>query len=182
MPDVLTAKSAFAGLLPIRHGGLAALEVVPGAVVSVAPFRGKYGDVSAALTPHGLTFPAPGQAIEGAVGAAIWTGIDECFILSDAPLTLELAGLAATTDQTDGWGWLRLTGEDWPGVMARLCPVDTAEMRSGQAIRSEVAHMMAVIYGVSDGVVIGVMRSFAETLAHDISVAMTSVAAQKDME
>jgi sarcosine oxidase gamma subunit len=176
------AQTPFAGILPVAAGPLKAVEVTPGAVASVAPFKGKAAAVDKALAKHAIGFPDAGQAIEGPHAAAIWTGIDECFLLSDAPLSLNLSGKAAVTDQSDGWGWVRLSGDGWQDVMARLCPVDPAAMEPGCAVRSEAAHMMAIIYGVRDGVVIGVMRSFARTMAHDISVAMTSVATQKEME
>lgn len=181
MADILHAQSPFSGRLPVTAGPFKAVEMTPGAVMSVAPYRGQQAAVTKALSHHGLRFPDAGEAVEAAHAAALWTGLDECFVISDAPLPLNLDGLAAVTDQTDGWGWLRLTGAGWQEVMARLCPVDPALMVPGRALRSEVGHMMAIVYGVTDGVIVGVMRSFAGTMAHDISVALTSVAAQKEM-
>jgi sarcosine oxidase subunit gamma len=95
-----------------------------------------------------------------------------------------LIGLAALTDQTDGWAGLSLTGPKGPDVLARLMPVDlrSAAFPVGHAVRAPLNHMNAILMrrGAYDFVLL-VFRSMAQTAWHELEGAMQTLAARAGM-
>ncbi|MFC2968366.1 sarcosine oxidase subunit gamma [Acidimangrovimonas pyrenivorans] len=179
MPSLI-AKPALEGLVPVSHGGLTLSDAAPSRITSVAPFSGQEKAVTAALKKAcKLGFPAPNQVL-GAGGARIvWTGQGQAFLLDTDPTPLE--GLAALTDQSDGWATLRLEGRGAEEVLARLVPIDLRPtvFAKGHAARTLLGHMMAVILRADDGALeVMVFRSMARTAVHEIEVAMKAVAAR----
>ena len=94
----------------------------------------------------------------------------------------KLAKIAAVVDQSDAWAIVRLEGADAEDVLARLVPVNLrrSAFKRGHTLRSNLYHMMASITRIgNNSFQIMVFRSMAETLVHDLSVAMQSVAARQ---
>ncbi|MEM9523573.1 MAG: sarcosine oxidase subunit gamma [Pseudomonadota bacterium] len=182
----LIARSPCEGLLPYEAGGIDLIEVPPLCITSISPYRGQLSKLSAALkSAHGAAFPAPNRTTGKEGARVIWSGIDQAFLIGDAPADRRLAEYAALTDQSDAWAVVRLQGGAAANVMARLSPLDfnSAIFKSGYTARTELHHMMAVITRVGLAAFeIMVMRSFAATLVHDLKTAMKSVAAQERLE
>ncbi len=167
------------GLLPIREGGATLSEAAPAAVTSVAPFRGKARAVAAALKKLGLGWPEPGQSLQSGAAACLWTGRDQAFLVGAAPDGLD--GIAALTDQWDGWARMRLEGPGAEAVLARLVPLDlrAAAFPEGAVARTGLNHMMAVLVREGpEAFGIMVFRSMAGSAVHEIAVAMKAVAAR----
>lgn len=177
----LIETPALAGPLPAPDGRcrLTALPWAP--IAAIAPFRGQEGAVAAALAPLGLAFPAPGQALAGAAGARIlWAGRGTAFLIGAAPPPA-LAGIAAVTDQSDGWAGLRLEGPDHAAVLARLVPLDLrpAAFPAGRAARAPLNHVPALFTRAGpEAVELWVFRSMAATAVHELETAMIRVAAR----
>ena len=160
----LTALTPCDGLLPLTIGTVTLDEVRYDRITSVAPFAGQ--DVSAVL-------PSMNQRSE----TAIWAGHGVWMVLGDAPEGVH----AATTDQSDAWAIVRLSGADAEAVLARLVPVDlrAVQFPEGSVAKTMLAHLSVSVSRVgADAFEIWAMRSMAKTLVHDLEVAMTSVAAR----
>jgi heterotetrameric sarcosine oxidase gamma subunit len=148
----------------------------------VAPFRGQQGAVSAALDRAlGLGLPGPGEARTAGAARAIWFGRGQALVTgADIPEGL-LDGLAAVTDQSDGWACLRLEGLGVWEVLARLTPIDLREpaFPPGATVRTLLGHMAASLTRWdADGCDILVFRSMTGTAVHEISTAMHRRAAR----
>ena len=176
----LLAKSPCDGLLPITHGSVTLTEITFDAITSVAPFAGQADTVSDALKAQlGAAFPAPNRTTGKAQARAVWSGLDQAFILG--PALAPIPG-AAMTDQTDAWACVALEGDDACAVLARVTPLDLrpSAFKQGHAARTEIAHMSAILMRTGDNRY-GIMafRSMAKTLVHDLSDAMIAVAARE---
>jgi len=168
----LIAKSALGGA-SLTLGGTTLSEAALGPLTSIAPFPGQTDAVSAAL---GHAFPAPNKVS----GALLWTGRDQAMLLGTPP---DLAGLAATTDQTGGWTALRLTGPLAADALMRLVPIDlrAARFPPGTAVRAPLNHMAMILSRDAEGFLVLVFRSMAQTAWHEIERALHSLAARADV-
>lgn len=167
------------GLLPVSAGGVTLTEAGPARITSVAPLRGKARAVATALRKLGLGWPEPGRSVRSDGAACLWTGRDQAFLIGASPDGLD--GIAALTDQSDGWARMRLEGAGAEAVLARLVPLDlrAAVFPEGAVARSGLNHMMAVLTREGpDAFGIMVFRSMAGSAVHEIAVAMKAVAAR----
>lgn len=172
----LIAKTPLWGQGAVRHGGVEMAELALGQVTSLAPFSGQEKAVSEALQPLGLTFPAPNSVSEAGGLRLVWTGRGQAFLMGAAPG--DWAGIAALTDQSDGWARLSLIGEGAADVLARLVPLDFRAMAEGRCARSMLGHMPLILISVAGGFHILVFRSMARTAWHEVEAAMKMVAAR----
>lgn len=177
----LASLTPCAGLLPLTIGGLELAEVDPGRVTQIAPLRGHEAEVAAALKAMGLGWPAPGRshakAKAEAEAACLWAGRDQAFLIGADPSAL--ADIAALVDQSDGWAVMRLSGGDANEALARLIPIDLADLGRGQVARSLLGHMMTLLRRTGPKEIeIWVFRSMAATAVHEIATAMRSLAAR----
>jgi heterotetrameric sarcosine oxidase gamma subunit len=175
----LISKTPFAGLLPLRVSTVEATEATFEAITSVTPYRGNAEAVSAALQEAtGLRLPPPnGTSVSGAA-RAVWTGMDQCFILG--PGIGALPG-AAVTDQSDAWAAFLLSGRDAREVLSRLVPVDLRPevFAVNAAARTLMGHMSCLLLRTgADEYLLMVFRSMAGTAAHELERAMRMVAAR----
>lgn len=164
----------FAGLhLPLALG-LARAEALPMAQVhAIAPYPGRMAEVAARLGG----FPAPGQLIRLPAGRMAWAGRETAFLWGTPP---ELDGLAAVTDQSDGWAGLRLSGADAAEVLARLVPIDLAGLAPPAAIRSMLNHLpLLLLQPAVEDYELWSYRSMAGTLVHEVAAAMRGLAARR---
>jgi heterotetrameric sarcosine oxidase gamma subunit len=167
------------GIAAVTHGSATLAEWPLPRLTSVAPFQGQDKAVAKALKAMGLTFPAPNAtAISKGTGSLIWTGRNQAFLLEADPAPLE--GIAALTDQTDGWCGLMLTGEGAADVLARLVPVDlrASQFPVGRCVRTGLNHMNAVLWRRTDGFALLTFRSMARTAWHELTDAMQTLAAR----
>ncbi|MCX7888708.1 MAG: sarcosine oxidase subunit gamma [Rhodobacteraceae bacterium] len=175
----LIAKSALDGLVPLTEGNVTLTDWDPGTVTSLSPMRGQEAKVEAALRSAGLGWPGPNATVASGDRAILRTGVGQAFLIGSLPLRLE--GLAAMTDQTDGWAALELDGPGATDVLARLVAVDLrmAAFAPGQVLRTGLTHMMSILWRTGPATFrILVFRSMAQTAVHEIHVAMKSVAAR----
>jgi sarcosine oxidase gamma subunit len=163
----LIAKSACAGLLPLEIGTLNLIEVVAQHVTVLAPYKDQHKAVSYELKKHhGMALPGVNRALGKETSRVLWFSQGQWAVIGPKP-TSELAKLGAVVDQSDAWAIVRLEGPDAEAVLARL-------------VRSSLYHMMASITRVGDNSFqVMVFRSMAETLVHDLRVAMQKVAARQ---
>lgn len=175
----LTAKSPAHGLVPVTIGAATLDEITPANIAFVTPYQGQGDALSQAMkTAHGMAAPAAHRATGRDGARAIWFGAQIALVGPVPDATL--AQYAAVVDQSDGWCILRLSGPTLDPILARLCPVDmrTTAFKRGHVVRSQLQHMNVVYHRVSeDAVDIYGFRSMAQTMVHDITTAMDSVAA-----
>jgi sarcosine oxidase subunit gamma len=139
-------------------------------LASVAPFVGQEGVVSQAL---GTDLPACNHRN----GRVTWFGHGVWMVTGD----VSLDGLAAVTDQTDAWAIMRIDGQGVEDVLARLVPVDLrpSKFKESHVAKTMLGHMSVTITRIGPQVFeVMVMRSMAQTLTHELSVAMRGVAAR----
>ena len=167
-----TEQPALTGL-PVGFGATSLRAMDPGVVTAIQPYPGRD------LQPH-LPFPAPGAVIDLGAGARIvWAGRETAFLIGRA--APDLSGLAAVTDQSDGWAWIELTGTDAAAVLARVCPLDLRQQGfpTGTSARSTIGHIPALlIHTGGDRFDIAVFRSMAHSCLHELTAAMRAVAAR----
>jgi sarcosine oxidase subunit gamma len=169
----LVAKSPLSGT--VEHADLSLQTPDLGQVTSVAPFAGQADAVGKAL--NGLAFPAPNCFVANGTLRMVWTGRDQAFLIGVLPEGL--AGIAALTDQSDGWVCLSLTGAAAADCLIRLIPLDLHAMQPGDAARAPLGHMQSVIMRVEAGFELLVFRSMAQTAWHEVETAMKALAARK---
>ena len=178
MPDLI-AKSPLAGRAALTLAGVTLSEPDLGQITSVAPFKGQDKALAKALKALGLSFPAPNQVSSTGDARLIWTGRDQAFLIGAAPQGLD--GLAALTDQSDGWAALRLDGPGSGDVLARLYPLDlrAAAFPLGRVARAPLNHMSSILMrpGPQRFEVL-VFRSMARTAWHEAEAAMRALAAR----
>lgn len=169
----LIATPPFADLdVPVTLGSVRASPLPMATVHAIAPFPGRMADVAARLGG----FPAPGQVLDTPTGRLVWAGREAAFLWGAAP---DLTGLAAVTDQSDGWAGLRLEGAGAADVLARLVPVDLATLSPPAAIRSQLNHLpLLLIHPAAETWDLWSFRSMAGTLVHEVEAAMRGVAAR----
>ncbi|PRY26031.1 sarcosine oxidase subunit gamma [Aliiruegeria haliotis] len=178
----LMMESPLSGL-DLRIGEMRLEEVDLGAVHWLAPWPGESlamgHALQAALAVH---FPQPGEHIEQGHVRVLWAGREQAFLIGTAP-PQELSQHGAVVDVTEGWAAMRLRGEAVAGALARLTPLDLRPdvFGVGQTARSLLGHITAQVTPIDGGFEIMVMRSFARSAAHEIEVAMRSVAARAEV-
>jgi heterotetrameric sarcosine oxidase gamma subunit len=178
VPD-LVAKSPLAGRAALTLAGVTLAEADLGQITSVAPFMGQDKALAGALKALGLSFPAPNQVSSKGDVRLVWTGRDQAFLIGAAPQGLD--GLAALTDQSDGWAALRLDGPGAGDVLARLYPLDlrAAAFPVGRVARAPLNHMSSILMRPGpQSFEMLVFRSMARTAWHEAEMAMRTLAAR----
>ena len=186
--DELAIRSPFEGLdLPLAIGDARLAELPRAPIRVIAPYRGREAAVSEALRATlGSGLPQIGRTVPLAGGRLIWAGARQWMLTGPAAEAAvpALAGLAAVTDQSDGWAAMRLEGRDARAVLARLLPLDldAASFPEGTAARSLLRHVACLLVAAGEGWEIRVPRSFARTAVQDIADAMRSLAGRRALE
>lgn len=174
----LTAKSAYAGLLPLTAGNVTLSEVTYPAITWVAPYKGKAEAVSKALTKQiGAAFPTPNRMTGDAI-QLVWTGPGQAMALG---ASLKPHKGTAMSDQTGAWAVCDVEGRQAAEVLARLVPIDlrTEAFAVGHCARTLLGHMNCVLMRMdADRYRVMVFRSMAGTAAHELERAMRMVAAR----
>jgi sarcosine oxidase subunit gamma len=144
----------------------------------LAPYRGQHKAVAAAIKSQlGLSLPAVGRRTIAGDVICQWTGHDAWIV--SAPVMLD--GLAAVTDQSDGFATLEIAGAGGEAVLARLVPLDlrNATFKVNHTARSLLGHLpVSITRTGAQAFEVMVMRSMAASLVHDLQGAMTGLAAR----
>jgi len=162
--------------MTLTLGGVTLTEATLGPVTSVAPLKGQEKELAKVLKKLGLSFPRPNTFVEKGGDRIVWTGRDQAFLFGPV-----LEGLpAATTDQSDGWAGLTITGPGAEAALMRLIPLDlrAAVFPAGTAARAPLNHMAAVLLRTDEGFTLLVFRSMAKTAWHEIETVMKALAAR----
>jgi sarcosine oxidase subunit gamma len=168
-----------AGRAALTLAGVTLAEADLGQITSVAPFMGQDKALAKALKALSLRFPAPNQVSSNGDARLVWTGRDQAFLIGAAPQGLD--GLAALTDQSDGWAALRLDGPGAGDVLARLYPLDlrAAAFPVGRVVRAPLNHMSSILMRPGpQSFEMLVFRSLARTAWHEAEAAMRALAAR----
>ena len=173
MPDLLPTPPL--SHAPVTHAGTTLACVDLGPMTSIAPFPGKRSAVEAAL---GMAFPAPNGIVTAGEARLVWTGRDQAFLIGAAAPDLE--GLAATTDQSDGWAAFTLTGPLAADALMRLVPLDlrARAFPAGRAVRAPLNHMNMILMRGEEGFTFLTFRSMARTAWHEVETALAHLAAR----
>lgn len=170
------------GLTPVSVGGVTLTEAPQAPIWAILPLRAQTAAVGTALqAAHGLPFPAPGSFHDAGPARIAWSGLDQAFLIGTAPAQT-LAAHAALIDQSDAWAHLALDGADSRDVLARLVPIDLspAACPKGSARRTLLGHMSCLILHPGGAAFeILVFRSMAHSAVHELTRAMTAVAARR---
>tara|TARA_B100000768_G_scaffold71391_1_gene68424 strand:+ start:142 stop:693 length:552 start_codon:yes stop_codon:yes gene_type:complete len=176
----LSFLSATGSELPIKIGNVSATEV-NASLHLVAPFHGKSTQAAKVVNNEmGLDWPGIHELKRKGKSYAFWFDHNHIAFMGKAPLA-KLARVAAVTDVSDGWCIVDVCGNDVRDVLARLTPLDIRKkyFKTGMTQRSMIMHAQASISCVEKSQFrLMVFRSMAQTLLHDLTTAMKSVAAR----
>ncbi len=160
----LIAQSATGTVLPIEIGEAILEDAQPEAITWIAGAK---------------DMPGPNQTKETPEGRAIWIGPDQALILG-APAHPK----TPHADQSDGFTVVRLTGATATDILARLTSIDLRDTAfpENATARTYLAHMTASITRTGPhSFEIMVFRSMTQTLIHDLTRAMSQVAARANL-
>lgn len=123
------------------------------AIVSIAtPKDGESALAQALKAGWSLPMPTPTRGAQSGDTHAIRTAPDQILLLfphtapdANAHVAEKLGGAGYTTDQTDVWVILDISGPDTLPALERLCPLDSATLPVGGAGRTVMEHMGAII-------------------------------------
>ncbi len=128
------------------------------ALVSVAtPMGGKAALAKALKKAWSLEMPTPREATQAGDIRALNTAQDQMMLIfphatpdANAQVQSSLKGAGYTTDQTDAWVVLEVSGPDTLTALERLCPLDldSSVFAVGAAGRTVMEHMGALIHRV----------------------------------
>ena len=180
MPELI-AKTPLDGRAPVVLAGTRLAEADLGPITAIALYPGQDKAAAKALKPLGLTFPAPNRISEKAGARLVWTGRDQAFLIG-APAPA-LTGIAAVTDQSDGWAALTLWGPATEAALMRLVPLDlrATAFGPGACARAPLGHMQAILMRTGpEEIALLVFRSMARTAWHEVEVALRTLAARAE--
>lgn len=154
------------------------------ALVSVATPLGGGAELSGALSAGwGLDLPKGTKSHASDEVRAIPLTADQCLLIREAsepdPVTIvreKLKGTGYTTDQTDAWVCLEISGPETILALERLCPLDVARFEDGTAARTVMQHMGALIIRLSpDRFLLLSARSSAASFLHAVETSYRNV-------
>lgn len=166
-------------------------------MATVIAYKGQRADLSAKLMmTYGLSVPDGPRRVANGTMAVLGLGPRTCLVQREqgAPLEPELTQLlgdsAAVTDQSDGYGVLRLSGPRVRDVLEKCMSIDLHDkvFVVGSVAATSCAHMSVILWRLADEAdcavfEIAVFRSFARSLWHTIeeNAAEYGVAIVKDV-
>ncbi|MDJ0637885.1 MAG: sarcosine oxidase subunit gamma [Paracoccaceae bacterium] len=123
------------------------------AIVSVAtPLGGDDAMAKALKDVWNLSLPEPSVSSQSGEIRTVRTAPDQLFLIfphatpdAETVVQQKLAGAGYTTDQTDVWVVLEISGPDTLAALERICPLDTAAFPIGGAARTVMEHMGALL-------------------------------------
>lgn len=126
--------------------------------------------LGAALKKLGLSLPAPRRIVEAGDWAAGWMSHDELLLILpyvevEATLTTLRNALAKmhflAVDVSDARAVFRIEGDKANQILAKLCPVDLANLAPGELRRTRAAQVAAAFWATQDGYTLVSFRSVA---------------------
>ncbi len=133
-----------------------------------------------------VALPDPGKAIFAEDVTAIWTGVEQWFLVAPiadhpdyaAEIKSIVADSASVTEQTDGWVIFDIAGENLNPLLERLCRLNSKSLSAGEATRCLIEHLGCLIICRESGREITILgpRSSAASLHHSVVTAARSIA------
>ena len=128
------------------------------AIVSIAtPLGGEEALAEALRTGWSLDVPEPTRSSLDGTVRAIRTSPDQMMLIfphatpeAEAIGQERLGGTGYTTDQTDSWIVLEVTGPDTLSAMERICPLDLPSFEIGGTGRTVMEHIGAMAIRTGD--------------------------------
>ena len=156
MPDfTLTARPALNGYNQ-DFDGVTLCEVLRLAIVSIAIPLGGEETLQGTLDTFGITLPPVGKSTMASDGETrvLALGRDQLFALfphdsadAESLIAAKLDGTAYTTDQSDVWVALEISGPRSRMALERICPIDLhpSAFATGDVVRTSMEHLSAII-------------------------------------
>ncbi len=156
MPEfTLTAEPPLMGLNE-TFGDMVLRAPADMAIVSIAlPLGGEEAALKAIKAAYGVAMPEVGQMATSKGGETLMRmSMDQGFVVfthptpdANAIVNAKLKGKAYTTDQTDVWCALELSGATSRDALERICPLDLhdAGFAVGEAKRTMMEHLGTII-------------------------------------
>lgn len=172
------------GSVDSRIGENRILERADLAIVSVAtPLDGESALQAALQNGWGLSIPAPGSSTVSGDTRAVWTAPDQLLLVfphatpdANAAVQQTLGGTGYTTDQTDVWVILEISGPQTLSALERLCPLDAAHFPDGGAARTVMHHMGALIVRLgTERFLLMSASSSAQSFLHEVETSYHNV-------
>ena len=170
----------------VSIGGNRIVERDDLALVSVAVPLGDDDAVRSALkSAWSLEWPEPTVSTTASDMRAIRTAQDQVMLVfphatpdANAHVQAALNGAGYTTDQTDVWVVLEVSGPDTLAALERLCPLDVPQFPIHGAGRTVMEHMGAMVVRLAeDRVLLLSASSSAGSFLHAVETSFTYVTA-----
>lgn len=171
--------ASFRGAVDIHEAGLTGM-------VTLRADLGAASVATAVQQATGCALPARRRLVRQGDMAVAWMSPDELLILCpharaaalETDLTKALEGEFATAaNLSDARAAFCISGAEWRGVLAKLCPVDFAALSVGELRRTRAAQVaMAVMVDAPDQVTVICFRSVAGYVFDLLSNAAASAA------
>lgn len=185
MPDFTLAAAPALGAYDRTFGGVRLRELVDLALVSIAlPRGGEAAAEQATLAAFQARLPVLGQSALSRDGSQrlLRLGRDQLFVLftRDTPdaetiIANRLNGAAYTTDQSDVWVGLELSGANARRALERICPIDLhpAAFAQGSVARTAMEHLgTLIVRSGTDVFVLMSARSSAGSFLHAVETSI----------
>jgi len=156
------------------------------AIVSIAlPLGGEAAAEKAVKAAYGVALPEVGQSVVAGDARLVRLGLDQGFVIfthteptAEALVAEKLKGKAYTTDQTDVWVALEISGARCRDALERICPLDLHPDAFGvdQAARTVMEHLgVLIIRTGEEAYLLLSASSSAGTFQHALHQSMKNV-------
>lgn len=156
------------------------------ALVSVATPVGGDGKLEKALrSAFSLALPQPVLSTTKGDMRAVWMAPEQIMLIfphstpdAESHVQMQLKGAGYTTDQTDGWAVLEVSGPQTLSALERICPVDLAleAFPENASARIVMEHLGAVIVRLEvDRFLLASASSSAGSFAHAVETSFRYV-------
>ena len=154
------------------------------AIVSIAIPQGGDATLAKALQAGwSLDIPTSTQTTASGDTRAVRTTPDQLLVIfphttpdAEAQVQARLNGAGYTTEQTDAWVVLEISGPETSAAMERLCPLDIARLETGDTGRTVMEHLGALIVKLdADRFLLMSASSSAQSFLHAVETSYRNV-------
>ncbi len=182
MDDITLQPEPFLGGYACAFGDTILSEITDMALISVAmPLNGMDKLQASVQTLWGVVLPAPGTCattLDGKTRLLCQSPDSFLALLSDppGPAMEGLKGAGYTTDQSDNWVILRLSGPLCLPALERICPIDLNTLSTDNFTRTTMEHLGVIILRQGpDDVMLLSASSSAGSFLHAVETSITNV-------
>ena len=158
MADITLTAAPFLDGANIEIHGNRIVERDDLALVSIAIPLNREAELASALNAGwSLSLPQPTQSTTAKDARAIRMTPDQIMLAfphatpdAERHVQSKLKGAGYTTEQTDAWIVLEVSGPNTMAALERLCPLDLASFDAGTSGRTVMEHMGAMVVKLGD--------------------------------